>query len=77
MQITLLPAVHWSKEVYLTLTKLFHLHVKLGNKSIDITFINIGAYNFFPIMPERDKDTNSEIARMIVYCIWIGLWLLF
>ena len=39
----------------------------LGNKygPIDITFINIGAYNFFPIMPEKDKSvyhTNPEQA---------------
>ena len=29
----------------------------LGNKygPIDITFINIAAYNFFPIMTEKDK----------------------
>ena len=43
------------------------IYKDLGNKygPIDITFINIGAYNFFPILPEKDKSiyhTNSEEA---------------
>ncbi len=43
------------------------IYKDLGNKygPIDITFINIGAYNFFPIMPEKDKSvyhTNPEQA---------------
>tara|TARA_Y100000591_G_scaffold240114_1_gene210758 strand:+ start:355 stop:1404 length:1050 start_codon:yes stop_codon:yes gene_type:complete len=43
------------------------IYKSLGNKygPIDITFINIGAYNFFPIMPEKDKSvyhTNPEQA---------------
>ena len=43
------------------------IYKELGNKygPIDITFINIGAYNFFPIMPEKDKSvyhTNPEEA---------------
>ena len=46
------------------------VYKELGNKygPIDITFINIGAYNFFPIMPERDKSvyhTNPEEALSI------------
>ena len=43
------------------------IYKELGNKygPIDITFINIGAYNFFPILPEKDKSiyhTNPEEA---------------
>ena len=43
------------------------IYKELGNKygPIDITFINIGAYNFFPIMPQKDKSvyhTNPEEA---------------
>jgi len=39
----------------------------IGNKygPIDLTFINIGAYNFYPIMPYKDKSvyhTNPEEA---------------
>ena len=42
----------------------------LGNKygPIDLTFINIGAYNFYPIMPYKDKSvyhTNPEEALEI------------
>ena len=42
----------------------------LGKKygPIDITFINIGAYNFFPMMPIKDKSiyhTNPEQALKI------------
>ena len=35
---------------------------------IDLTFINIGAYNFYPIMPYKDKSvyhTNPEEALEI------------
>ena len=44
-----------------------NIYKKLGDKygPIDITFINIGAYNFFPIMPQKDKSvyhTNPEEA---------------
>ena len=44
-----------------------NIYKKLGDKygPIDITFINIGAYNFFPIMPKKDKSvyhTNPEEA---------------
>ena len=44
-----------------------NIYKDIGNKygPIDLTFINIGAYNFFPIMPERDKSvyhTNPEEA---------------
>ena len=43
------------------------IYKDLGNKfgPIDLTFINIGAYNFFPIMPVKDKSvyhTNPEQA---------------
>ncbi len=43
------------------------IYKDLGNKygPIDITFINIGAYNFFPILPKKDKSvyhTNPEEA---------------
>ena len=43
------------------------IYKELGKKygPIDITFINIGAYNFFPIMPQKDKSvyhTNPEEA---------------
>tara|TARA_B100000965_G_scaffold270514_1_gene228792 strand:+ start:140 stop:1189 length:1050 start_codon:yes stop_codon:yes gene_type:complete len=42
----------------------------LGNEygPIDLTFINIGAYNFYPIMPIKDKSiyhTNPEEALQI------------
>ncbi len=47
-----------------------NVYKKLGNKygPIDITFINIGAYNFYPIMPIKDKSvyhTNPEEALNI------------
>ena len=46
------------------------IYKDLGNKygPIDLTFINIGAYNFFPIMPYKDKSiyhTNPEEALEI------------
>ena len=36
-----------------------NIYKDLGDKygPIDLTFINIGAYNFFPIMPHKDKST--------------------
>ena len=44
-----------------------NIYKELGNKygPIDLTFINIGAYNFYPIMPYKDKSvyhTNPEEA---------------
>ena len=44
-----------------------NIYKDLGKKygPIDLTFINIGAYNFFPIMPYKDKSvyhTNPEEA---------------
>ena len=44
-----------------------NIYKEIGKKygPIDITFINIGAYNFYPIMPNRDKSvyhTNPEQA---------------
>ncbi len=47
-----------------------NIYKDLGNKygPIDITFINIGAYNFYPIMPIKDKSvyhTNPEEALSI------------
>ncbi len=47
-----------------------NIYQELGKKygPIDITFINIGAYNFFPIMPMKDKSvyhTNPEEALSI------------
>ncbi len=46
------------------------VYKELGNKygPIDLTFINIGAYNFYPIMPVKDKSiyhTNPEEALQI------------
>ena len=44
-----------------------NIYKDIGNKygPIDLTFINIGAYNFYPIMPDKDKSvyhTNPEEA---------------
>ena len=46
------------------------IYKKLGEEygPIDITFINIGAYNFYPMMPVKDKSiyhTNPEQALNI------------
>ena len=46
------------------------IYKELGSKfgPIDITFINIGAYNFYPIMPKKDRSvyhTNPEEALSI------------
>ena len=47
-----------------------NIYKELGKKygPIDITFINIGAYNFYPMMPVKDKSvyhTNPEEALQI------------
>ena len=47
-----------------------NIYKDLGNKygPIDLTIINIGAYNFYPIMPYKDKSiyhTNPEEALKI------------
>ena len=47
-----------------------NIYKDLGKKygPIDLTFINIGAYNFYPIMPVKDKSvyhTNPEEALSI------------
>ena len=47
-----------------------YIYKELGNKygPIDVTFINIGAYNFYPMMPVKDKSifhTNPEEALQI------------
>ena len=47
-----------------------NIYKELGKKygPIDITFINIGAYNFYPMMPVKDKSvyhTNPEEALNI------------
>ena len=46
------------------------IYKELGNKfgPIDLTFINIAAYNFYPMMPVKDKSvyhTNPEEALSI------------
>ncbi len=51
-------------------TGLGNIYKYLGNKygPIDLTIINIGAYNFFPIMPYKDRSiyhTNPEEALSI------------
>jgi len=47
-----------------------NIYKDLGNKfgPIDLTFINIGAYNFYPMMPIKDKSvyhTNPEEALSV------------
>ena len=51
-------------------TGIGNIYKDLGGKygPIDLTFINIGAYNFYPIMPYKDKSayhTNPEEALEI------------
>jgi N-acyl-phosphatidylethanolamine-hydrolysing phospholipase D len=46
------------------------IYKQLGKKygPIDLTFINIGAYNFYPMMPTKDKSvyhTNPEEALQV------------
>ena len=48
-----------------------NIYKKLGDKfgPIDLTLINIGAYNFYPMIPHKDKSsyhTNPEEALSIV-----------
>ena len=48
-------------------TGIGNIYKNLGNRygPIDLTIINIGAYNFYPIMPYKDKSiyhTNPEEA---------------
>jgi len=91
-QVTLLPAVHWSKRslwdtnksllgsfiIEYQGMKIFfacdtgygNIYKDLGNKygPIDLTLINIGAYNFYPITPYKDKSsyhTNPEEALSV------------
>jgi len=47
-----------------------NIYKELGNKygPIDLTIINIGAYNFYPMLPQKDKSiyhTNPEEALNI------------
>jgi L-ascorbate metabolism protein UlaG (beta-lactamase superfamily) len=47
-----------------------NIYKELGKKygPIDLTFINIGAYNFYPMSPQKDKSiyhTNPEEALNI------------
>ena len=49
-----------------------NIYKELGEKygPIDLTFINIGAYNFHPMMPVKDKSvfhTNPEEALQVAY----------
>ena len=51
-------------------TGIGNIYKDLGKKygPIDLTFINIGAYNFYPIMPYKDKSvyhTNPEEALSV------------
>tara|TARA_Y100000589_G_C27033811_1_gene580169 strand:- start:374 stop:973 length:600 start_codon:yes stop_codon:yes gene_type:complete len=51
-------------------TGIGNIYKVIGNKygPIDLIFINIGAYNFYPIMPQKDKSiyhTNPEEALSI------------
>ena len=51
-------------------TGIGNIYKELGKRygPIDLTFINIGAYNFYPIMPMKDKSiyhTNPEEALSI------------
>ncbi len=51
-------------------TGIGNIYKDIGNKygPIDLTFINIGAYNFYPISPHKDKSayhTNPEEALSI------------
>ena len=51
-------------------TGIGNIYKELGDKygPIDLTFINIGAYNFYPMMPVKDKSiyhTNPEEALQV------------
>ena len=92
LNVTLLPAVHWSKRsltdtnktlwgnflieykdkkiLFACDTGVGNIYKELGEKygPIDLTLINIGAYNFYPLSPYKDKSsyhTNPEEALSI------------
>ena len=63
--------VYKGKKIFFSCdTGIGNIYKDLGDKygPIDLTFINIGAYNFYPIMPYRDKSvyhTNPEEALAV------------
>ena len=92
LQVTFLPAVHWSKRsltdtnktlwgnflieyknkkiLFACDTGVGNIYKEVGDKfgPIDLTLINIGAYNFYPMTPYKDKSayhTNPEEALSI------------
>ena len=92
LNVTLLPAVHWSKRsltdtnktlwgnflieykdkkiLFACDTGVGNIYKELGEKygPIDLTLINIGAYNYYPLSPYKDKSsyhTNPEEALSI------------
>ena len=92
LQVTFLPAVHWSKRsltdtnktlwgnflieykdkkiLFACDTGVGNIYKEIGDKfgPIDLTLINIGAYNFYPMTPYKDKSayhTNPEEALSI------------
>ena len=44
-----------------------NIYKELGNKygPIDLTFINIGAYNFYPMAPKKDKSISGISFKLI------------
>ena len=92
LNVTFLPAVHWSKRsltdtnktlwgnflinykgkkiLFACDTGVGNIYKDLGKKygPIDLTIVNIGAYNFYPMAPFKDKSTyhtNPEEALSI------------